>query len=193
MERRKFVVGLGALASGSAAAVGTGAFTSVTAERSVSVTVAGDNSAYLGLSAVGPNSDYVDKSSGEVSISLDGLEDSSSGSGTGVNPDATTVIEECLRIENQGTQEVELDLTGTGVVSAGTSDPGADSDTVGIYIDNTSSSATEVDDDTAQLPVGEYVDLSVEVETSSGTGTLSGTLTVEANADSDSGESAGPS
>ena len=49
MERRKFVVGLGALASGSAAAMGTGAFSSAQAERSVSVTVADDRSGYIEL------------------------------------------------------------------------------------------------------------------------------------------------
>jgi len=59
MERRKFVIGLGALASGSAAAMGTGAFTTAEVERSVSVNVKGDDAAYVRLApAEGPNGDY---------------------------------------------------------------------------------------------------------------------------------------
>jgi hypothetical protein len=112
MERRKFVVGLGALASGSAAAVGTGAFTSVTADRSVDVEVAGDSSAYLALrrasddgSDPGANSDeYVDISSGEVSFDFT----STSNGGDGFNPNSVTVIEDLIEVQNQGTQSAFL-------------------------------------------------------------------------------------
>ncbi|WP_241431558.1 hypothetical protein [Halorubrum distributum] len=113
MERRKFVVGLGALASGSAAAVGTGAFTSVTADRSVDVEVAGDSSAYLALTrAAGdsagntsPNSNkYVQKSSGEVSFDFDGANTD----GDGFNPNSVTVIEDLIEVQNQGTQSAYL-------------------------------------------------------------------------------------
>jgi hypothetical protein len=112
MERRKFVVGLGALASGGAAAVGTGAFTSVTADRSVDVEVAGDASAYLALrrasddgSDPGANSgEYVDISSGEVSFDFS----STSNGGDGFNPNSVTVIEDLIEVQNQGTQSAFL-------------------------------------------------------------------------------------
>jgi len=60
-NRRKFIAGLGALATGSAAAMGTGAFSQVTADRTVSVSVAGDGAAYLDLN---PVSEYASISSG---------------------------------------------------------------------------------------------------------------------------------
>ena len=109
-NRRKFIAGLGALATGSAAAIGTGAFTSVTAERTVDVQVAGDASAYLGLEPVSqsPNSDYVVMNNGEVSFDFSNADGDSSGGGSvdgdGFNPDATTRIDDVLRVTNQGTQ-----------------------------------------------------------------------------------------
>ncbi|WP_082238260.1 DUF1102 domain-containing protein [Halorubrum tebenquichense] len=118
MERRKFVVGLGALASGSAAAVGTGAFTSVTATRDIDVEVADDASAYLRLEGTGgANSDYVtdDGNGGTLAISLaSGNSSEVSGGGDGVNPDAVTQIDDLFTIENQGTQEVNVSISKTG-------------------------------------------------------------------------------
>jgi hypothetical protein len=107
-NRRKFITGLGALAAGSAAAVGTGAFTSVTAERTVEINVAGDESAYLGLDPVSnsPNSDFVEVNSEEVS--LDFSSSNSNVDGNGFNPDATTRINDLLRVKNQGTQNVNF-------------------------------------------------------------------------------------
>lgn len=107
-KRRKFIISLGALATGSAAAVGTGAFTSVTAERTVEVNVAGDESAYVGLEPVSssPNSDFVEVNSGEVS--LDFSSNNSNVNGNGFNPDATTRINDLLHVTNQGTQNVNF-------------------------------------------------------------------------------------
>ncbi|WP_152418666.1 DUF1102 domain-containing protein [Halorubrum distributum] len=120
MERRKFVVGLGALASGSAAAVGTGAFTSVTADRQVDVEVAGDASAYLGIDGTGSSnsSTFVDTSGGEVSFDFSSSNtnsvDSGGNVGNGFNPNSVTVIDSLLQVANQGTQSVEFyaDLSG---------------------------------------------------------------------------------
>ncbi|GAA0524266.1 hypothetical protein SAMN04488066_10683 [Halorubrum aquaticum] len=117
MQRRKFVVGLGALASGSAAAVGTGAFTSVEADRNVDVEVAGDDAAYLGLrKAAGPNTDpgansdaYLDTSGAEVSLDFS----SSNGTtdlGDGFNPNSVTEIDDLIEVQNQGTQSAYLSV-----------------------------------------------------------------------------------
>ena len=53
MNRRTFVLGLGTVAAGSAAAVGSGAFTSVEADRTISAEVAQDSDAFLELDALG--------------------------------------------------------------------------------------------------------------------------------------------
>jgi hypothetical protein len=49
MDRRKFLIGMGSLAAGSAAAMGTGAFTTMTAERSANINVVNDSAGLVGL------------------------------------------------------------------------------------------------------------------------------------------------
>ena len=110
-NRRKFLAGLGALASGSAAAVGTGAFTSVSANRTLSVETAGDVDAYLGLDAsVSP---HANQSGGTMEFQFDGS--SEAASGQGLNDNADTTFTDVLRIENQGTEPFRLEIfSGTG-------------------------------------------------------------------------------
>ena len=111
-NRRKFLAGLGALASGSAAAIGTGAFTSVEADRTVNVAVADDANAYLGLDDIdeSANSEYVDVSGEEVVLNLD----STNSGGSGFNANAETRIDDLIRVTNQGTQTVNVWVTLSG-------------------------------------------------------------------------------
>ncbi|MFB6112801.1 MAG: hypothetical protein ABEJ58_01705 [Halodesulfurarchaeum sp.] len=106
MQRRKFLIGMGSVAAGSAAAMGTGAFSSVRAERTVSVSVADDSNALLRLTTAGtgPNSQYAEVSNGEVSINLDNSDTGNGGSG--LNLESETNILDIFRIQNQGTQPV---------------------------------------------------------------------------------------
>ena len=116
-NRRKFLAGLGALASGTAAAVGTGAFTSVRAERNVNVTVAGDNEAYLALDAA--ISDYAEETGDTLELQFDG---SNSGqNGQGLNANADTFFQNVFRIENQGTSTIRLQLANDDFSGEGTS------------------------------------------------------------------------
>ncbi|MFC7138105.1 hypothetical protein ACFQRB_19770 [Halobaculum litoreum] len=73
MDRRKFIIGVGALGAGTSAALGTGAFTSVEANRSFEVATAGDAGAYLRLEAVpgSANAGYVSTEDGTLSVTLD--------------------------------------------------------------------------------------------------------------------------
>ena len=104
MERRKYIAGLGALATGSAAAVGTGAFTSVSADRSVSVALEGDDDALLQIQpSDGPNADYATQSGNTLEINID---DTNSVGGDGLNDDARTIIRDVFKITNRGTQDV---------------------------------------------------------------------------------------
>ena len=104
MERRKMLVGLGSLAAGGTAAIGSGAFSSVEAERGVSVEVADDNNAYLGLEAERADIISDDGDSGQLSIDL-GSQTTAQG-GEGFNDEAITTIEGVFSITNQGTQTV---------------------------------------------------------------------------------------
>ena len=108
-NRRKFLTGLGALAAGSATAMGTGAFTSVSADRNVSVAVADDADALLAIEPTdGANADYADGSGNSLEINIDDSTalDDNGVSGDGLNDDARTIIRDIFKIRNQGTQDV---------------------------------------------------------------------------------------
>jgi hypothetical protein len=98
MNRRKYLATLGSLAAGGAAAVGTGAFTSVSADRQVSVQVAGDDAALLALEPCDdPNGDYASIDDGQFTLDIPNL-----------NGTAFTRIDNVFRVTNQGTQPVVL-------------------------------------------------------------------------------------
>jgi len=128
LTRRNALIGLGTVAAGAGVVGGSGAFTSVTAERTVSVETAGDASAALALVPAvkstpvssadnTPNADYVSGggSSGTTTINLDG-----SNTGTSpINKNANTVFEDLVTVVNNGTQEVtSLELEFSSVPSA---------------------------------------------------------------------------
>ncbi|WP_246987440.1 hypothetical protein [Halorientalis marina] len=113
MKRRKFLIGTGALAAGSAAAVGSGAFTSVSAARTVDVNVAGDDSALLALAPCdGPNGEYATANGadpgGDNSDALDeiGSDYQFELNIPNLNPNAFTRIDNVFEVTNQGTQPV---------------------------------------------------------------------------------------
>lgn len=110
MERRKFVVGLGSLAAGGAAVTGTGAFTSVQANRGLTVNSRDDSDALLGLQGMDtPNGDaYVESQGNSIAIDLGDSDGDPVGSNGayGVNSNSYTIIRDMLKITNQGSQTV---------------------------------------------------------------------------------------
>lgn len=94
MERRKFIIGAGALGAGISTAIGTGAFTSVEAERSFDISTAGDSEAYLRLQPIATNQ-YANTNGGTLSVTLDD-----------VNQNAVTTFEDLFQVSNYGTQPV---------------------------------------------------------------------------------------
>jgi hypothetical protein len=118
MKRRHFIGALGAVFAGGGA-VGTGAFTSVTADRDVAVQVAQENNAYLGLApATGsPNSSFANdsQSGNQLSIDINDAADTAQGSGAvkdsqGVNQNAETEIDCVFEVRNQGPNDVFVDV-----------------------------------------------------------------------------------
>jgi len=113
MNRRKFTIGLGTLAASSAAAVGSGAFTSVEASRNVSVEVTGDASAFVQLEGDG---DYVtNDNGGSLSIDIGGA--TTDAGGQGLNDRARTEIPGIVTIRNQGTQAINVGFGNTPSLS----------------------------------------------------------------------------
>jgi hypothetical protein len=155
MQRRKFIAGVGSLAAGAAAVTGTGAFTSVQAERDVTIATANDASAYLGIEpSSGPNGQYATESGGTVSIDFTSNNNNPEG-GTGLNDQAKINIEDVLNITNNGTQsvyvtvKVEDDAGNTGRSVAGLSEFGISGD------DDVDFARTAGSYDGDKLPAGE--------------------------------------
>jgi hypothetical protein len=102
---------IGVLSGGSAVVTGTGAFTSVEAERDVTIETADDSNALLAIDDTGnANAEYVTESGGELGIDITGSNATSNG-GQGVNTDAVTVIGDLFEVQNQGTQTSDVEIT----------------------------------------------------------------------------------
>lgn len=151
---------MGALAAGGAAAVGSGAFTSVEADRTVEVNVTDDASAYLGLEAADdPNGDeFVDDDGDTVEVDITETD----ASGQGFNPNATTTIDNLVQVTNQGTQDgvgvwVDVDLgdIGDGDFTVYAQDSVDDDERLGDG---------DLEDEAISIDTGESLVLGVEVE-----------------------------
>ena len=95
----------------------TGAFTTVQAERTVSVNVAGDSAALLQLDPAS-GQDYASlDSNGELAIDFDGSDTTFGNGAEGVNPNATTVVVDLFTVTNQGSSTVSLDYSKSGGTS----------------------------------------------------------------------------
>lgn len=155
--------------------MGTGAFTSVEADRRVDVNVSDDAGAYLRLQGTGgPNSPYVtqDGNGNQLEIDLTDSNDSfpNSTDPNGVNPNALTQIDDLFVIQNQGTQEVDVGVTKSGnnpnlvTFYANDSNSGLN-DRYDTTNDNTVALGTA----DATLATGDIVYVSLEVDTSGST------------------------
>ena len=136
MKRRKFLLGTGAAAVGGSALLGSGAFSRVESHRSVTVAVAEDPNAYLGLSKCRlpvfgerpntspedeeelsydpefeetPNSSFVVETNDNGHIEID-MGHSGEGGGEGVNSNSVTSFDNVFQITNQGKEPVCVDL-----------------------------------------------------------------------------------
>lgn len=116
MNRRGFVVGVGAAVSGGSAVLGTGAFSTVEADRTVSLNVAEEYNAYLKLTERGTGGRSL--KDGSVTFSIPGTfeDDYTEANPSGVGPDSIYRFGSnaggnergLVAIENQGTQPVEV-------------------------------------------------------------------------------------
>ena len=83
MQRRNLLIGMGSLAAGGAAAMGTGAFTAAEVSgRSIGVEVTDDSSSLLALTTGTTSNNYVRYNNGQLLIDFQD-------DGTGVNPNST--------------------------------------------------------------------------------------------------------
>jgi hypothetical protein len=186
LTRRNALIGLGTVAAGAGVVGGSGAFTSVTANRTVNVQTTGDASAFLALEPATAddtdNGEYADDSNDQIQITLNADADAQS-EAQGLNKNAETVIRDIVKVTNNGTQSL-TSLSLSIEDSGGTSFPDVFSFTTSVD----SSVDLANGDDVLQgngLDAGNSVQFGMSVdlrETSDGDlpGTGDYTLTIEA-------------
>jgi len=156
MAKLKLLAALVALlAIGGVAA--TGAFTTVSAERTATVGVAGDSAALLGVSSAdnGPFGAAVSEgtNSGVAEINLDS---NAFGNAQGLNPQANTSLSPLVNVTNNGEEDVGVTITVESV------DTGAniDSNNVTILDENGNS----IEGDTTTLTPGQTLQFGLNVD-----------------------------
>ena len=101
---------MGSLAAGGAAAMGTGAFASVEATRSVSVNVAGDGSAYLGLEDTSP---YAETNGKQMELNFA----NNGNGGSGINADSVSTFDGVFRMVNNGPEDLDITIDKSGLTN----------------------------------------------------------------------------
>jgi hypothetical protein len=148
MALSRRLVALAVVCLAASLVVATGAFTSVSATRTVSVDVASDDAALLQLAPhSGPNGDFAQLVDGELELSFDDVPSD------GVNPNATTTIEDVFNVTNQGTQPVNVTFTEVGNYTGRVTFESAGGD----QLDGGAAGVT--------LPVGETVEVTITIDT----------------------------
>lgn len=161
LNRRNVLIGIATVAMITGAALGSGAFTSVEADRTMDIGLANDDAAIL---EIGGNSSLVTTEAGTdqqvLAIDLNEL-----------NDDATTTLSPAFYIHNEMGETVGVTITGAPTdVTMESNNNGQD----------LSSNPTVAGDD-HMLNDGETVSVDVIIDTTNGNTFGDGTITIEAN------------
>ena len=157
MKRRNLLATLGALAGG-VGTVGTGAFTSVRAERTVSVSTAEDDDAFLALEPA--DTVYGDMYATLTNEGLLALSFADNGRASGLGTDSEYDFDDVFTVTNQGTQTVYVwgtfDFTGSDFADG----------TVWFYPGSDSTTRmNDGDNAVVELPVGDTTHVGVHFDT----------------------------
>lgn len=120
MKRRRFLATAGALTGAASTVFGTGAFTSVRAERSVSISAAKDYRSFLRLEALvdeGQNDESTGRSYTDgdtVEFKIPGHNSGENSAAAGVGAESIYEFHDLMRVENHGTQPVQVYSTYNG-------------------------------------------------------------------------------
>lgn len=161
MKRRTLILAIGGIAS-TGAAVGSGAFSSVSANRDVSVSVAEDANAYLVMEPLNTPNGNQFASSDDGVIALDFADSGNGGSGLGT--DSIYTFDDVFQVANQGTQGVYVWATFAG--AEGAFDVGDEDTDIWLYPNgNPHNKLRDSEDDVLYLPTGSSADIGVYVDT----------------------------
>lgn len=197
MDRRNFLLGLGSASIGGAALVGSGAFSRVESHRDVSIQVATDENAYLGLKPLDtPNSNnYVElDENGHLTINIaehNDFDGPDTRPGEGVNSDSFTWFDGMFDLCNQGKEGACLSYA----LPSGVVENDVDEQTVAFYyVERDSAGAVtnrRIVDENEEilLELGECAEMGVRTVTkgvdSDNTPLIDGEATVTADVDGD--------
>jgi hypothetical protein len=184
MQRRKFIAGLGSLAAAGAAGIGTGAFSTASADRTVDVSVAADSNGFVEISAL--NGNYA-SGTDDGQLELDFNSDSGlgifNGDAQGLNPDSEFNFDEVFRIANisgTGDMRVVIEANGFELESLELTADGSDSTGVSAGTSLLASDYNDVDN-LPKLVQPDSVDVDMKIETKGSTNnSAGGTLTIHA-------------
>ena len=183
MQRRKFLIGLGSLAAGTAAATGTGAFETASSERTVNVNVAADSSGFVEISALNDNyATGTDDGELELNFNSDSGLGIFNGDAQGLNPDSTFEFDEVFRIANisgTGDMRVVIETAGFDVENLDMTADGNDSVAVSAGTSLLASDYSDVDN-LPKLVQPDSVDVDMTIETKESTGDVGGSITIYA-------------
>ena len=111
LTRRNTLIGLGTIAAGAGVISGSGAFDSVSADRSFEVSVSGDAAGLLGLTVTNETIAGTETVDGNDIIYFQLDSDETSSGSPAVNEEALTKFYDAFEIANNGSQEVNLSVT----------------------------------------------------------------------------------
>jgi len=151
MERRKFVIGLGSLVAGGAAATGTGAFTTASVERNADIRVSNDDTdaklgfsdkvGYAGADPSNGRSPYADVNGGILELNFDGVDNNNqqNNNKSGMNPNgATYTFDNVFKIINNSSSTVVVGIDDSNIESLAA----IDSAEIEVHSDDTDLTST---------------------------------------------------
>ncbi|WP_096393780.1 DUF1102 domain-containing protein [Halorubrum trapanicum] len=173
MERRKFVVGLGALATGTAAATGTGAFSQATVSgRSVSVAIADDSEGFVGLDTSYEglqNSQYASETEdGELQLQFNSEANQPGGGflndgAEGLTQNSEYYFDGVFAIEHAGQFDEYGNVAGISIDDSGLDNP----DSIRFYweVGDAGGRDTDLSEGNVGISAGTYASIGVYIET----------------------------
>lgn len=179
MNRRNALLGLGAVVTGGGALLGSGAFTSVTADREVSISVNDDASSYVEL--VANNTQIANNSGGSANNQLALNADK-------LNPDATTVFEDAFDVTNTNSNARYLQIPSISTSNTNTLE------FVAFANINDVSSDVNLSTDYVELAGGATITVGLDIttaDTAAGTDNTTATIKVVSDASTLNGSNGG--
>ncbi|MEZ3145348.1 LamG-like jellyroll fold domain-containing protein [Halobaculum sp. MBLA0143] len=181
MNRRTLLAALGAV-GGVSGVIGSGAFTSVVAERTISVETAADEDALVGLEPIDTANGraYATTAAGDrLALAFGATE----AGGSGLGADSTYQLDDVFRVTNRGTQPVYVWATFAGADESALETTGPNPD-VYVYPNGDAGDVLrDSEDDVSYLGVGESVSVGVFFDTTGvAVGELDLTVTINAAA-----------